>query len=111
MQQGLAVPSPVPGLALIDTGASSTCIDDGVAQQLQLSAIDVVNMTSASHASTPQNIYPVQIEVVGGIRIDVPRAVGANLVPQNLVALIGRDFLQQCTLFYNGPNGAITLAL
>ncbi len=111
MQQGLPVPAPVPGLAVIDTGASSTCIDDATAQRLQLPAIDVVNMTSASHASTQQNIYPVLIEVMGGIRIDVPRAVGANLEPQNLVALIGRDFLQHCTLFYNGPTGAITLAL
>lgn len=111
MQQGLPVPVPVPGLALIDTGASATCIDDALAQQLQLPVIDVVNMTSASHASTQQNIYPVLIEVMGGIRINVPRAMGANLAPQNLAALIGRDFLQHCTLFYNGPAGAITLAL
>lgn len=111
LQQGLPVPTPVAGLALIDTGASSTCIDDASAQQLQLPAIDVVNMISASHANIQQNIYPVLIEVMGGIRIDVPRAMGANLAPQNLVALIGRDFLQQCTLFYNGPAGAITLAL
>jgi predicted aspartyl protease len=111
MQQGLPIPAPLPGLALIDTGASATCIDDATAQQLQLPVIDVVNMTSASHASTQQNIYPVLIEVAGGIRIDVPRAMGANLAPQKLVALIGRDFLQHCTLFYNGPAGAITLAL
>jgi hypothetical protein len=112
LQQGLTVPNPVPGSALIDTGASSTCIDDAVAQQLQLlSAIDVVNMTSASHASTPQNIYPVLIEVAGGIRINVPRAVGASLAPQGIVALIGRDFLQNCTLFYNGPTGSIALSL
>lgn len=111
MQQGLPVPAPVPGQALIDTGASSTCIDDATAQQLQLPVVDVVNMTSASHASTQQNIYPVLIEVAGGIRINVPRAMGANLAPQGLVALIGRDFLQHCTLFYNGPSGLITLAL
>jgi predicted aspartyl protease len=82
MQQGFSVPAPVPGLALIDTGASATCIDDATAQQLQLPVIDVVAMTSASHASTQQNVYPVLIEVVGGIRIDVPRAMGANLAPQ-----------------------------
>jgi predicted aspartyl protease len=111
MQQGLTVPTPVSGSALIDTGASQTCIDDAIDQQLQLPVIDVVNMTSASHASTQQNIYPVLIEVVGGIRINVPRAMGANLASQSLAALIGRDFLQRCTLFYNGPSGLITLAL
>lgn len=111
MQQGSPVPAPVPGQALIDTGASVTCIDDATAQRLQLPVIDVVNMTSASHSSTQQNIYPVLIEVAGGLRINVPRAMGANLAPQGLVALIGRDFLQHCTLFYNGVTGLITLAL
>lgn len=110
-QQGLPVPAPISGEALIDTGASTTCIDDAKAQELHLPVVDVVNMTSASHASTQQNVYPVLIEVPGGIRINVPRAIAANLAPQGLVALIGRDFLQRCTLFYNGPNGVITLSL
>lgn len=112
MQQGKAVPPPVSGLALIDTGASATCIDDGLARQLQLPVTDVVTMTSASHDSTPANVYPILIEVVGpGIRINVTRAIGANLAPQDLIALIGRDFLQHCTLFYNGLTGEITLAI
>jgi hypothetical protein len=69
-------------------------------------------MISASHPSTQQNVYPVEIEIVGApIRISVPRAIGASLVPQGINALIGRDFLQHCTLFYSGFNGAITLAI
>jgi predicted aspartyl protease len=112
MRQGKPVPPPRPGIALIDTGASSTCIDDGLAQALKLPVIDVVTMTSASHVATPQNVYPVLIEVVGpNLRVNVPRAMGANLAAQGLVALIGRDFLQHCTLFYNGITGEITLAL
>jgi predicted aspartyl protease len=109
--QGGTLPSPVAGLALIDTGASTTCIDDATARQMGLPVIDVVQMTSASHASIPQNIYPVQIEVIGpGINITVP-AMGANLAPQGIHALIGRDFLQHCTLHYNGLSGEITLAI
>ena len=112
LQQGKTVPPPISGLALIDTGASSTCIDDAIAQQLQLPATDVVQMVSASHASTQQNVYPVLIEVVGAsIQINVPRAMGANLTPQGLIALIGRDFLQHVTLFYNGITGQITLSM
>jgi predicted aspartyl protease len=109
MQQGQTVPNPESGLALIDTGASGTCIDNGAAQRLQLPVIDTGNMVSASH-TTPQNIYPVLIEVAGGIRVNVPRAMGAELASQGLVVLIGRDFLQHCTLFYNGPSGALTLS-
>ncbi len=112
VQQGKPVPQPVSGMAMIDTGASATCIDDALAQRLGVPAIDVVQVSSASHAATSQNVYPVQIEVVGAnIRVDVPRAIGAALEPQGIVALIGRDFLQHCTLFYNGITGEITLSI
>ena len=66
---------------------------------------------SASHAATVQNIYPVTIELQGfPLHIDVPRAVGANLAPQGLVALLGRDFLLHCSVHYNGPGSFISIA-
>src|SRR5437879_542539 len=52
------VPAPVSGLALIDTGAVSTCIDEETAEQMNLPVVNVVNMASASHASTKANQYP-----------------------------------------------------
>ena len=111
-QHGLTLPNPTSGYALIDTGASATCIDDQLAQQMRLPAIDVVQMTSASHAATPANVYPIQMEIIGTpIRVEISRAMGANLSGQKLVALIGRDFLSHCTLFYNGFTGQITLAI
>jgi predicted aspartyl protease len=112
VQQGQAVPQSTSGVALVDTGASTTCIDDALAQQLRLPVIDVVQMTSASHAATQSNVYPIQMEIVGSpITVNVPRAIGANLAPQGFVALIGRDYLQHCTLFYNGITGEITLSI
>ena len=112
LQQGQTLPQPISGNALIDTGASMTCIDDLSAQNLGLPVIDVVQMTSASHAATQQNVYPIQVQIVGSpIRGEVPRAIGANLAVQGLIALIGRDFLQHCTLFYNDFTGEITLAI
>ena len=112
LQQGTALPSPVSGNALIDTGASTTCIDDAIAQSMGLPAIDVVTMASASHASTQQNVYPIHMQIVGSpIRAEVHNAIGANLAVQGIIALIGRDFLQHCTLHYNGFTGAITLSI
>jgi len=112
VQQGHAVPQPTAGVALVDTGASTTCIDEALAQRLGLPVIDVVQMTSASHAGTQANVYPIQMEIVGSpIIVNVPRAIGANLTPQGIVALIGRDYLQHCTLFYNGLTGEITLSI
>ena len=36
LQQGQQVPAPMAGIALIDTGATTTCIDDEVAQGLMV---------------------------------------------------------------------------
>lgn len=109
--QGSAVPAPRQGLALIDTGASSTCIDDQAAQEMSLPVVDVAKMTSASHDAHPCNLYPIQITLPQGISFGAPRAMGANLKAQGLVAIIGRDILQMCTLFYNGPAGQLTISL
>ncbi len=109
-QQGISVPASITGEALIDTGASVTCIDDAVAQQLGLPVIDVMQMVSASH-TTQQNVYPVSITIATNLRFDLSRVMGANLQPQGLAVLIGRDLLSICTLHYNGTSGEFTLAL
>ena len=108
--QGRAVPAPKSGIALIDTGASNTCIDEQAAQELGLPVIDVANMHSATHEKHPCNIYPVQI-ITPIVTLNAPRAMGAALASQGLIVLIGRDVLQNCNLFYNGPAGQFTLSL
>jgi predicted aspartyl protease len=111
---GKPVPPPVDGHALIDTGAGSTCIDEEAAKSLNLSVIDVVSMASASHAATKANVYPAKLEILGlpqPIVINASRAIGAPLKVQGLIALIGRDVLQHCTLIYNGGIGSITLCI
>lgn len=107
--QGKALPTPKAGIALIDTGASNTCIDEQAAQELGLPIIDVGSMMSATH-KVPCNIYPVQI-VTPIVTLNSPRTMGAALAGQGLLAIIGRDVLQRCALFYNGPVGQFTLTL
>jgi predicted aspartyl protease len=112
VKQGKPVQPAVSGIGLIDTGASTTCVDDETAQQLQLPIIDVVTMSSASHAAHQANVYPIRINIAGlPVGINAPRAVGAALNAQGLIALIGRDILVACTLHYNGMAGEITLAI
>jgi predicted aspartyl protease len=112
LQAGHPVPTPEAGLALIDTGATRTCVDNGLAARLGLPVIDVARMTSATEADRECNVYPVNIEIVGaGINIDVGGAMGAELAAQGILVLIGRDALSSCTLHYNGPSGQFTLAL
>ena len=112
LQQGVALPTPESGLALIDTGATGTCIDDSAAQRLRLPVVDVATIASASHSAMQQNVYPIQIEVIGlPIRFNAARAIAAPLAAQGLLVLIGRDVLQHCTLFYNGITGSFTLSI
>lgn len=108
--QGKTVPAPRSGLALIDTGASNTCVDEQTAKDLGLPVIDVANMQSASHEKHSCNVYPVQI-ITPIVTLNAPRAMGAALASQGLLVLIGRDVLQNCNLFYNGPAGQFTLSL
>ena len=111
-QQGKTVPAPITGWALIDTGASVTCIDDAAATKLGLPVVDQVKMCSASHANTVQNVYPAQLAVAGlNFTFNLPKAMGATLEPQGIIALIGRDALSVCTLFYNGLTGETTISI
>lgn len=109
LSQGKPFPSKT-GWALIDTGASNTCVDEQAAKELGLPIIDVGTMQSATHEKHPCNVYPVQI-ISTVVTLNSPRTMSANLVSQGLLVLIGRDVLQRCNLFYNGPAGQFTLAL
>jgi len=42
--EGKEVPEPVPGVALIDTGASMTAVDEGVCKRLGLEPTGLVNI-------------------------------------------------------------------
>lgn len=110
LAKGQTVPTPRSGLALIDTGASNTCVDEQTAKDLGLPIIDVANMQSASHEKHSCNVYPVQI-ITPIVTLNAPRPMGAALASQGLLVLIGRDVLQNCNLFYNGPAGQFTLSL
>jgi hypothetical protein len=112
IKHGKTIQPPVAGLGLVDTGAIATCVDEDAAKQLQLPVIDVVTMSSTSHASHPANVYPIRIKVAGlPMAIYAQRAIGAALKAQGLVALLGRDVLSHCTFIYNGLAGEITLCI
>ncbi len=111
-QQGKPIPKPAPGLALIDTGASITAVDDSVITSLGVQPIGVTTVHTPS-GSAPQNQYPVRFVFPGSSlpELSVTQAIGSVLRPQGIVALIGRDALSSVILVYNGPVGMMTLAI
>lgn len=109
--RGESPPQPVTGFALIDTGASATCIDRKAAEKAGLAVVDSGPMTSATHANEIVPIYAGKVEIQGLPSCNVAKAYGANLEPQGLCALIGRDMLASCVLVYNGSDGFVSLSL
>jgi predicted aspartyl protease len=109
---GQKVPAPIQALGLVDTGASSTCVDNDLALKLGLPVVDTVKMHSASHQEVEQPAYPISIEIIGTpIQFGVHKAMAAKLSSQGLGLLIGRDVLAMFTMFYNGITGQITLSI
>ena len=110
--KGKSIPPPVVGLALIDTGASSTCIDQKAAEDAGLAVVDSGPMSSATHDNEIVPIYAGRVDIVGmSISVSANRAYGVNLKSQELIALIGRDILASCVLVYNGPDGSFSLSI
>jgi len=114
--QNKPIPAPTPGFALIDTGASRTCIDSLVLSNLGISPIGLVTMGTAG-GSTSCPLFPAKLSFpVINLVIEFGSVAGVNLKGQvingtPLVVLIGRDVLSRCLLIYSGIGGFFTLAL
>lgn len=116
---GLTVPSAVPVVAMVDTGASSTCVDPSVLNQLGLSPTGSVPVHTPSSGATPamKDQFDFGLVIPGADRSHAPLILGAIPVlsaelvaTQGFEVLIGRDILQNCVLVYNGYAQFFTLA-
>jgi len=116
---GQAIPNLVPIRALVDTGASATCVDPSVLQALNLSPTGNTMVVTPSTGGKPAAVdqYDVGLIVPPADRNQVPLIMttlpvicAELLVSQGFHALIGRDVLRQCVFSYNGSIGLFTLA-
>ena len=108
--------SPHPNLpqldlpALVDTGASESCIDSALAQDLQLPAVDTGYISGVQGASETV-FYLAQIYVPSLNWIIFGRFSGVHLASgsQPHSALLGRTFLQNFVLTYEGRTGEVII--
>jgi hypothetical protein len=111
------IPPAVPIRALVDTGASCTCIDPSVLVALSLTPTGSVNISTPSTGSAPHSAdqYDVGFAIPNGGGLPfflrtMPVIASELLNPQGFHALLGRDVLQHCVFVYNGDMGFFTLA-
>lgn len=103
------LPDQIDCKALIDTGAESTFIRKGLADQLGLNPVGVIKARTAnSYEMCP--IYSVQLILPNGSTADLKQAIEMPL-HDSVDILIGRDILKDTVLIYQGPRNQFTLAV
>ena len=96
--------------ALIDTGASTGAIDSKLAQLLKLPVVDQVNVGGIGGMHTV-NMYMAQVLIPSLKCVLYGGFTGVHLADAGCSqqALIGRDFLKNFAMHYEGRTGTVVL--
>ena len=97
--------------ALIDTGATESCIDSGLATTLELPVVDRRTVSGALGGGEV-NMHVAQIYIPSLDRTVEGLFAGVHLVAggQPYAALIGRTFLLHYSMTYDGVSGSVTIS-
>ena len=110
---GAGVPRPgVAGVqALVDTGASLSCIDSVLAAELGLPVVDRQKIGGAG-GEHEVNMHLAQIHVASLEFTIYGEFAGVHLAAggQPHRALLGRTFLQRFVMVYEGHTGTVTIS-
>ena len=94
--------------SIIDTGASASCIDEKLAKKLGLTPIDKQKVGGAAGKKL-HVIYLGMIYVPTLNTHSKGRFIGVDMDDQQPV-ILGRDFLLNSILIYNGVNGTVSIS-
>lgn len=112
-QEKSGVPDlPLKGVhALVDTGATASCIDAGVAMQLNLPIIDRQKVAGVGGVHEV-NVHLGHVFIPTINKTIYGQFAGVNLIAGGQLhsALIGRTFLQHFVLFYDGRTGVVSIS-
>jgi hypothetical protein len=113
-KSGRKFSSPMVVLALIDTGASISVLDSRIVAALGFEQRGIVSV----HTPTTESAYELRktydaLFIVGETLAEphskAIQVVETDWASQGIYALIGRDFLSDCRLVYDGPRKSFTL--
>lgn len=114
---GLGVPAAVSGWALLDTGATHSCVDSRVRDLLRLPHVHAASFAAVSAQPTARHYtswHHAEITIQG---LSVYRRNVAAIAPlgartlraDSLIMLIGRDILDDYVVVFNGPDQLLEL--
>lgn len=89
--------------ALFDTGAKTCAVDKSIIDALQATSYKVTPVKTPFH-TIDSEVYLLIFKIPGKEEYFPVTAVIADFSQDTCKAIIGRDFLQYCTLVYNGTN-------
>ena len=112
---GLAIPPPVVGRFLVDTGASCSMIDDSIVSALNLQPTGQCDIHTPSTGTVAAKAFQYDIALMihhdDNVRFfpTLP-VISNNFGTQNIQGLLGRDVLEKCLLVYDGTAQTFSLA-
>ncbi len=100
------------GMALIDTGATKSCIDLELAQDFSFPVIDEVKMSTPSHSNYTSPLYSgIMLDITAMAKKGYVELLGVEIANQGIDVIIGRDILAMGLLVYNGVDGTCAFAI
>lgn len=94
--------------ALIDTGATNSCIDNDLAAELKLRIIDCAEVGGVAGRGLHDVFMGKLIVDALGTAFN-GRLIGVKLGAEQPI-IVGRDFLSNTLMIYDGGSGTVTLA-
>lgn len=120
--RGEAIPPPIHGVMLVDTGATLTAIAQDVAVDLGLPVVDQHEGYGAG-GKHRNNVYPARLNIAisgnGGQTYTIHYESAVQGIPElgnyfknfpaapRMIGLMGRDLLAHCKVTYDGPKGLV----
>lgn len=114
-EHGVSTNIPTPAIervpALVDMGASESCIDAKLAEEIGLPIVDVQTISGVG-GHHEVNVYLAHIYAPTLNTVQYGRFAGVDLADGGQVhrALIGRSLWRDVIMFYDGGNGLVTIA-
>ena len=113
---GMPIPKPISINVLVDTGASSTCVDSSQLAKLGIPPSGLIDVHTPSTGSTPVQLSQFDVDL--GVVLDNGKfhlistlpVIESNFVSPGVDGLLGRDVLSQGILIFNGSAKTFTLA-